>query len=136
MFSYGQGRGDVWCFGLSAQMKFSGGNLQANGSSSLFAQEECTSISDQAGNLLFYVGPNYFHSNGWFPQELTIWDRNNQIMQNGDSLCGITSATSSTLILPLPNDTSLCKLPIFSDHLKVKFFADDIEILKTCLSSQ
>jgi len=99
-------REDTWCFGESAQIKFIGGTVQPNGSSSLFSAEECASISDQTGNLLFYAGPNYFHSNGWSPHDLTIWDRNNQVMQNGDSLFGNISATNGTMILPMVNDTS------------------------------
>lgn len=102
---FSQGRGDTWCFGGSAQIKFNGGNPQPNGTSSIYSAEEGTSICDESGNLLFYAGPNYFHSNGWFT-ELTIWDRNNLIMQNGDSLNGNTSTTNGALILPMVNDTS------------------------------
>lgn len=114
-----QGRGDTWCFGESAQMKFSGGSFISNGSSSIYSSEESASISDQSGNLLFCVGSNYFHSNGWGPKQLTIWDRNNQIMQNGDSLFGNFSVTNGTLILPMVNDSS--KYLVFSINPGIYF---------------
>ncbi|MEO8087921.1 MAG: hypothetical protein ABI763_13945, partial [Bacteroidota bacterium] len=115
---FSQGRGDTWCFGESAQIKFNGGNPQPNGTSSIYSEEEGTSICDESGNLLFYSGPNYFHSNGWLT-ELTIWDRTNQIIQNGDSLFGGISVTNGTLILPMPSDTS--KYFVFSINPYVFF---------------
>lgn len=98
-----QGRGDTWCFGDSIRMKFSGGNLIPDSFSSVFSIEENTSISNEAGDLLFYVAPNYFHSIGW-PLTLTIWNKNNQVMQNGDSLSGSGTETNGLIIIPSTSD--------------------------------
>src|SRR5690348_11225194 len=80
----------TWCFGDSVRMKFVSGNLIPDSLSSLYAQEENASISDNAGNLLFYAGCKAFQN----VVNFSIWDKYNNIMQNGDSLLGHTSVTN------------------------------------------
>ncbi|GDX52811.1 hypothetical protein LBMAG27_18580 [Bacteroidota bacterium] len=58
-------------------------------------QWSCTSISDESGQLLFYT-------NGF-----TVWNRNHQLMQNGDSLLLHKKISDGVLIIPFPNHDSL-----------------------------
>ncbi|MDH6304828.1 hypothetical protein M2459_001564 [Parabacteroides sp. PF5-5] len=55
----------------------------------LFTEEGCSSISDDAGNLLFY-------SDG-----RTIWDKNHNQMPNGNSLDGNSSSVQSCIVVPV-----------------------------------
>ncbi|WP_179020419.1 T9SS type B sorting domain-containing protein [Winogradskyella forsetii] len=95
---FAQNEASFWYFGQNAGLRFNGleppiplTDGQIN------TLEGCTSISDADGNLLFY-------SDGQ-----TVWNRNHQIMPNGDyfggtGLLGDPSSTSSGLIVPKPND--------------------------------
>jgi len=64
--------------------------------------EGCATISDTAGNLLFYT-------NG-----LTVWNKNHQVMENGSGLLGRESSTQGALIVPWPENDSLYY--IFTTH--------------------
>ena len=57
--------------------------------------EPMATISDTSGQLLFYT-------NGF-----TIWNRNNEVMLNGDSLLCNFSVTNGVVIIPFPNSSSL-----------------------------
>ena len=89
-----QKQANVWYFGNHAGIDFNGGFPIALNDGQTYLQQgliEGTSvICDSSGNLLFY-------SNGE-----TIWNRNHQVMCNGDSLLSSYSSTQSSLILPLP----------------------------------
>lgn len=97
--SFAQNEASFWYFGNNAGLQF---NTQDNSVTAITngqidTLEGCTSISDTDGNLLFY-------SDGQ-----TVWNRNHQIMSNGDysagtGLLGDPSSTSSGLIVPKPND--------------------------------
>ncbi|MEP7169013.1 MAG: T9SS type A sorting domain-containing protein, partial [Bacteroidota bacterium] len=54
----------------------------------------CSSISDSAGNLLFYTNGE------------DVWDRNHQLMPNGTGLYGQNSSTQSCLIVKRPGWTN------------------------------
>eukprot|EP01034_Spumella_vulgaris_P019444 gene19444-24857_t len=81
-----------WVF-TNLSMDFSNGDPVAgpspmnNGS-----LESSTTISDADGNLLF-------SSDG-----LTVWNRNHQVMPNGNGLMGNISATQSSLAVPFPGN--------------------------------
>jgi len=89
-----QNQNNVWYFGHYAGLDFKTATPSAI-ASQMDAQEGCASISDPAGNLLFY-------SDG-----ITVWDRNHQIMPNGTGLSGGSSSTQATLIVPFPNSGSM-----------------------------
>ena len=83
--------GNVWTFGNGFGVDFNAGfpvHLPANAMNSI---EGCASVCDSSGQLLFYTNGE------------TIWDRNNNVMFNGDSIGGNQSSTQSALILPFPN---------------------------------
>jgi hypothetical protein len=98
LICFGQKQGNIWYFGNYAGVTFNSGTPVAltNGamSDTLGHYSEGTSaISDSSGNILMY-------SNGQ-----TLWNSNNQIMPNGDSLLGNYSSTQSSVIVPLPGSS-------------------------------
>lgn len=96
-------RENFWYFGTLAGLDFtSGAPVAIMGSMS--TPEACASVSDPAGNLLFY-------SNGQ-----RIWDRFGNIMQNGFTIIptgyNIVSTTQGVSIVPMPGSTT--KYYVFS----------------------
>mgnify|MGYP001826686383 CR=1 FL=1 len=96
-----QGEASHWYFGNGAGLIFDvdNGTVVADDSAigTISTNEGCSSISDPAGNLLFYTDGR------------TIWDRNFQIMPNADyiggsGLLGDPSSTSSAVIVPRPGN--------------------------------
>ncbi|MCF6295551.1 MAG: cell surface protein, partial [Flavobacteriaceae bacterium] len=79
----GQGEAANWYFGFGAGMQFdlATGNTTALNDGQLSTNEGCSTISDANGNLLFY-------SDG-----TTVWNRNHQVMPNGNGLFGDSSST-------------------------------------------
>ncbi|MBK9424522.1 MAG: hypothetical protein IPN54_10405 [Bacteroidetes bacterium] len=55
-----QFKNNVWCFGDSAGVKFDQGATQLFNSSTVTRGGSCT-ISDSAGNLLFYTNTDYYY---------------------------------------------------------------------------
>ena len=84
----------IWHFGERAGIDFNTSPPTNITTGQMIAQEGCSSISDNRGNLLFY-------SNG-----VRVWNRNHTIMPNGNGLMGDLSATMSCLIVPKPGDTT------------------------------
>ncbi|MEW6772825.1 MAG: gliding motility-associated C-terminal domain-containing protein [Bacteroidota bacterium] len=86
-----------WYFGNGAGLDFSSGTAVADTTGALYAKEGCASISDTAGNLLFYTDGD------------TIWDRRHLPMPNGTHLssylCSLeNSSIQGVIILPNPAD--------------------------------
>lgn len=90
-----QHEADYWYFGNYAGLDFSSGNPEPLTEGQLRNYEGCATASDSAGNLLFY-------SNG-----ITVWNKEHQIMENGDDLMGDTSSTQSAIMVPHPGNDSL-----------------------------
>ncbi len=95
LFTLAQGEANNWYFGFGAGITFNTTPPSALTDGMLSTDEGCSSISDAAGNLLFY-------SNGE-----TIYNRNHQIMENGTGLDGHFSSTQSALIVPQPLSPNL-----------------------------
>lgn len=104
--SYGQKQGNIWYFADSAGVDFNGGVPVAltNGSIAFANHTDLTgnpkqysegtsAISDSSGNLLFYTDGQI------------LWNRNHQVMPNGDSLFGNFSSTQSSIIVPQPGSS-------------------------------
>jgi hypothetical protein len=85
-------RTNHWFFGDGAGLDFSSGQAVADTSGSLYTAEGCSVMSDTAGNLLFYT-------NG-----IKVWNKNHQVMPNGDSLDAGGSSYNSTVIVPWPRN--------------------------------
>jgi hypothetical protein len=77
-------RNNIWCFGDSAAINFNNGGIPYPISSSVNSRGSCTSIADDAGNLLFYG----FTRAGIVNNSGLIYNNLHQIMQNGDSILG------------------------------------------------
>ncbi len=95
-----------WFFGNKADLKFYP-TLTSDTLGQMPIVEGCSSISDSCGNLLFYT-------NG-----ITVYSKNNSIMQNGTGLGGNQSATQSALIVPQPGNDSI----YFIFTIGIEFFA-------------
>jgi hypothetical protein len=90
-------RDAYWHFGDSVVLRWDTSGPVVQPKSAMAAWEPSASISDTAGNLLFYTNGN------------RIWNRNDQPMPNGDSVIPAPdydpfySNTQGTLILPFPD---------------------------------
>lgn len=94
-FVYSQGEANIWYFGQNAGLDFNSGVPVALTNGQLNTTEGCATISNGAGQLLFYT------------DGITVWDKNHAIMPNGTSLNGNPSSTQSATIVPLPGSTTL-----------------------------
>lgn len=83
-----------WYFGQNAGVSFRDARLQVLRNGAMDTPAGCSSISDRNGNLLFYT-------NGQ-----TVWNRNHDIMVNGEGLAADIDNIQSTLIVPVPGDDS------------------------------
>ncbi len=94
-----------WYFGWNAGLDFSSGTMQEDINGQVYIDEGACSISDTAGNLLFYAGPN----GGTEPGEnnMTVYNANHEIMQNGTDIdCG-WSGRQNSIIVPLPESDNI-----------------------------
>ena len=92
----GQRRASNWYFGNKAGLNFNNGVPNPLLDGELDTIEGCSSISDeQTGALLFYT------------EGRNIWNRNHEVMPNGDGLLGSFSSTQSALVIPKPGSTNL-----------------------------
>ena len=106
LLSFAQKEGNIWMFGDSAGISFNTLPPQAILTGQTFTGETSSSICDKDGNLLFYAGsinPNFYDN-------ITIWNKNNQIIQNGGGLFGQSSITQGTLLLPEPESQNIIYL--------------------------
>src|ERR1022692_3874826 len=83
-----------WYFGDGAAVNFSTGSPVAVAGCAMSTVEGCATISDNAGNLLFYT------------DGITAWDKNNIAMPNGSGLWGNSSSTESGVIVPNPGNVN------------------------------
>ncbi len=93
---FAQGETSNWYFGNGAGLKFKDdGTVVPLTDGKLNTFEGCTSISDSAGNLLFYT------------DGILVYDRNHTLMQNGTGLYGDPSSTQSAIIVQKPDDPTI-----------------------------
>ncbi|TRW27169.1 T9SS type B sorting domain-containing protein [Flavobacterium zepuense] len=81
---------NIWYFGYHAGLDFNGGAPLALTDGQINTIEGTASISDNNGDLLFYT------------DGVTIWNKDHQIMENGNDLMGHESSTQSAIIIPKP----------------------------------
>lgn len=84
-----------WYFGENAGIDFTNGASAITDENIMDSPEGCASISDTNGDLLFYTNGS------------TVWNRDHQIMMNGDSIGGDSTAVQSALIMPFEEETTL-----------------------------
>ena len=96
-----QGETSNWYFGERAGLQFlNDGSVQPLTNGQINTFEGCAVISDSFGDLLFYT------------DGITVYNKNHQIMDNGNGLYGDPSSTQSAIIVPKPEDPD--KLYIFT----------------------
>ncbi len=94
--SFSQNEASNWFFGNRLGLEFNGlSKPTVRYDGALITLEGCSSISDSAGNLLFYSDGS------------TVWDRNHRIMPNGTELLGDESSTQSAIIAPHPTKSNI-----------------------------
>ncbi|MBV6647630.1 MAG: gliding motility-associated C-terminal domain-containing protein, partial [Cyclobacteriaceae bacterium] len=88
--------GNQWYFGEMAGIDFNSTPPQPITDANLMSSPEgCASISDVNGQLLFYT-------NG-----MTVWNRDHEVMENGNLIGGDSTAAQSAMILPFPDDQTM-----------------------------
>jgi len=92
---FAQGEANIWYFGKYAGLDFNSGSPVALTNGQLNTDEGCATLSNAAGQLLFYT------------DGITVYNRNHQIMANGTGLMGHPSSTQSATIVPLPGSPTL-----------------------------
>lgn len=117
LFCNAQKQSNIWYFGNHAGLNFNSGSPIAltNGQtyspdSQNSAIEGTSVISDSSGSLLFYTNGN------------KIWNKNHQVMSNGDGLLSNFSSTQSALIVPQPGNSRYFYVFTTDD-----FFYDDLQ---------
>ncbi|MDX2304585.1 MAG: hypothetical protein NW226_17385 [Microscillaceae bacterium] len=87
--AYAQKTSDIWYFGVGAGIKFEETGLKVLTDSKMREKSGgCATMTDDAGNLLFYTDGR------------SVWNREHQLMANGDSLS--KSEHNEVIIVPLP----------------------------------
>ena len=105
-YSFGQWRYDNnWVLGDSVRIDFSNLSNPQFFPSASFNDEACNSLSDSVGNLLFFTSQMH-HTYG---TDLlgVILNREEAVMENGDSLLIYSSGTNGTYFLNYPGSDSL-----------------------------
>ena len=93
--SLAQGEANFWYFGNQAGISFASGSPVALTDGALITGEGCATLSNSAGQLLFYTDGR------------TVYNRNHQVMPNGTGLLGHDSSTQSGTIVQVPGSTNL-----------------------------
>ena len=81
-----------WYFGQNAGMNFENETFTILNDGSMNTTAGCSSISDRAGNLMFYTNGE------------SVWNRNHTLMDNGNGLAGVIENNQSSIIIPKPGD--------------------------------
>ncbi len=108
-----QDRGNIWCFGDSAGIDFNNLNNPFPINTGLRTRGSCASISDTAGNILFYASDR---TNTAGDYTTLIYNNEHNIMPNGDTIIG-EGWYNEMIILPLPNNDSIYFLFVISTEL-------------------
>ncbi|MEM0939616.1 MAG: PKD domain-containing protein [Bacteroidota bacterium] len=84
-----------WYFGERAGIDFNNGAIAILDGNNQDAEEGCATISDVNGDLLFYT-------NG-----VTVWNREHDVMVNGDDIGGDLLSAQNSLIMPFGGDQTM-----------------------------
>ncbi|MDO1502281.1 T9SS type B sorting domain-containing protein [Winogradskyella maritima] len=95
-FSFSQNEANHWYFGEFAGLRFTGAeNPSILLDGELNTGEGCATISDTNGDLLFYT------------DGITVFNKNHNVMENGNDLNGNYTSTNSAIIIPKPNSENI-----------------------------
>ena len=101
LFCRAQNQNSIWCFGDSSGINFGIPTTPFPFISSVNGRGSCTSISNGAGVLAFYSNTR----TGLSGNTARVWDKNHQLMLNGDSIVG-ESWYNELTIVPFPEDSN------------------------------
>jgi hypothetical protein len=106
-----QKQGNIWYFGDHAGLDFNSGIPIPLTNGQTYSEDGTTIegssvISDSSGSLLFYSNGN------------KIWNKNQQVMPNGDSLLSDFSSTQAALIIPQPGSSRYFYVFTVDDYYK------------------
>lgn len=93
--TYAQSEANNWYFGANAGVSFQSGDPVAQLDGALDTWEGCSSISSSTGLLRFYT------------DGITVYNKNHQVMPNGNGLLGDPSSAQSGIIVPKPGSSQL-----------------------------
>lgn len=93
--SFAQKETYIWYFGKHAGIDFNQTPPTVLTNGALNQMEGCSSICNQAGQLLFYT------------DGITVWNKNHVVMPNGTGLGGDYHSTNSGLIVKQPGNTNI-----------------------------
>jgi hypothetical protein len=121
----GQKQGNIWYFGDHVGLDFNSGVPVVLNNGQLFAYEGTAVMCDSSGALLFYT-------NGF-----QIWNRNHQVMPNGDSLMGnyYLSSTQAALIIPQPGSNRFFYVFTTDDFFHNLLYGLRYSIVDICLDN-
>lgn len=85
---------ETWYFGIGAGIDFTSGKPEMI-SGPLKTNEGCSIFCNRFGKPLFFTDGQ------------TIWNRDNEVMQNGTGLMGHPSSTQSAVVVEIPNNKNL-----------------------------
>lgn len=108
--AHAQQRANIWYFGNNLGIDFSSGSPEVLENSSMIAEAGCSSICDKNGDLLFYTNGN------------KVWNKNHDLMLNGDSLNGSQLVNQNSVIVPKPLCDSLYYLFTINDYDSLRGF--------------
>ncbi|MEO0571067.1 MAG: T9SS type B sorting domain-containing protein [Bacteroidota bacterium] len=94
-FGFSQREAANWYFGENAGLSFNRGTPEPLLDGQLTTIEGSATISDTDGNLLFYT------------DGVMVWNKNHELMPNGQELKGSPSGTQTAFIVPNPVDANL-----------------------------
>jgi len=93
--AFAQGENDNWHFGKLAAVNFSGTSPMVVNTSRMgegqYPSEAAGTVSDSNGKLLFYTDGT------------TVWNRNNEVMDNGSGMSGHSSTQQLVIVKSLSN---------------------------------
>ncbi len=118
--SKAQNQANHWAFGDSVGIDFNTSPPSIDTTIIIATDEPSASISDNNGNLLFYVGSASLVQSIPAGKKYVVRNFNDSVMQNGDSLDGHTSMTQGLIILPDPGDSM--KYYIFQKNVSINNF--------------
>ena len=93
--SHSQNEAAIWYFGNNAGLDFNNGDPVALNNGLLETNEGCATISNAAGQLLFYT------------DGVTVWDKTHSVMPNGAGLLGDWTSTQSAIVIPKPDNPNI-----------------------------
>ncbi|MCF8302383.1 MAG: gliding motility-associated C-terminal domain-containing protein [Bacteroidales bacterium] len=89
---HGQYPGEIWYFGQNSGLDFNTNSPTPLNDGMISSIEGCATMTDTDGNILFYT------------DGVTVWDKDHNVMENGEGLAGHNSSTQVAVIAKQPGD--------------------------------